>query len=186
MTSRALLTAVAIAASLFALSCTDPIHDGGVKATGCEVGGVPKGPLHRAGQPCGVCHQESGPAASIFTVSGTIFAQPSNLVGVDQATVTFTDARGSVHTTQTNCVGNFFVRPEEWTPSFPILVRVSKNASPPADMQSQIGRETSCANCHVTSIPPDDPTSQVPHVYLGIDEPKPACDVDPDLTKVGQ
>ena len=173
-----------LAVSVLATSCTDPIHDGSVKALGGETSGVPKGPLHRAGQACGVCHQESGPASSVFTISGTIFAQPQSLIGVNNATVALTDSRGSVHTTLTNCVGNFFVRPEEWDPSFPILVRVSKNAFGPVDMRSQIGRETSCAICHVTNVPPDDPFGSVAHIALGIDEPKASCDVDPDLTKV--
>ena len=118
---------------------------------------------------------------------GTVFAQPQNAVGVDQATVAMTDTTGSQFTTTTNCVGNFFVQEErDWDPSFPIFVRVFKNGLS-RTMQGQIGRERSCANCHSD---PDPSTAQefsnVGHISLftQADSPPPpatGCPVSPVL-----
>ena len=44
-------------------ACVDETHELQVQALGGEAPGVPKGPLHRPGQPCLVCHGEAGPAS---------------------------------------------------------------------------------------------------------------------------
>ncbi len=167
------------------LSCSDPVLDDAIDAQGNETAEIPQGPLHRAGQPCVVCHQEGGPAADFpFTVAGTIFAQPARQIGVDGAEVRMTDADGTKHTAKTNCVGNFFVKPDEWAPKFPILVEVAKG-NLRRSMRSPIGREPSCAGCHVPQIPVSDPASQVSHIYLfagdepGFPEGALDCAVDP-------
>jgi hypothetical protein len=180
---RRLLLALAGAA---ALACSDPVHDGAVAAQGKETTGVPVGELHRAGQVCVVCHEEHGPASgSVFTVAGTIFAGPDKLVGVDAAEVEMTDSSGnSKYTAHTNCVGNFFVRPEQWNPHFPILVRVAKGSAH-RSMRSVIGREPSCTACHVTVITDENQFGSMPHVYLFAgDDPSGLakdCPVGPDL-----
>jgi hypothetical protein len=177
------LFGAALVASL--ASCGDPIIDGGASALGKETSGIPKGEFHRAGQPCVVCHQEHGAASDDpFTVAGTVFAGTARMVGVDRAEIRLTDAAGTKFTTHTNCVGNFFVKPADWSPSFPILVSIAKN-NIVRNMQGVIGRDGSCAHCHVNAVTPTDPASQVQHIYLfGADEPgapngSPQCTANP-------
>src|SRR5512143_3613850 len=168
------------------VACSDPVTDGNINALGGELPNVPVGEYHRAGQPCVDCHNPSGPAAGAsFSVAGTVFAQPQNAVGVDQATVALTDTSGSKFTVQTNCVGNFFVKRTDWDPAFPVFVRVYKNGLA-RTMQSQIGRERSCANCHKDPNTPYQSLSSVGHVYLygSGDNPPPAssnCPVSPSV-----
>jgi len=183
MTSRSII-ALLIGAAAF-LSCADPVQSDAVSALGNETSGVPKGEFHRAGQPCVTCHGEGGPASDVpFTVAGTVFAQPKREVGVESAEVRMTDSDGTKYTAKTNCVGNFFVKPEDWQPKFPILVEVAKN-NLRRSMQSAIGREGSCAGCHTVDLDPSDPLSQVDHIYLfasdepGSPEGSADCPVDP-------
>ena len=179
MSTRVLFAVVLLA------SCGDPVHDAELAALPGENPNVPVGEYHRAGQPCVLCHGPGGPASdAAFSLAGTIFAQPSSAVGVDNATVAFTDTTGSTFEVQTDCVGNFFVKKTDWDPSFPIFVRVFKNGASKT-MQGQIGRERSCANCHADP-PPGSPLdfSQVGHVSLYDDgtTPPPAssnCPVSP-------
>lgn len=169
-----------------AASCTsDPVLRDEVDALGNETEGVSKGEYHRAGQPCVVCHQEGGPASDKpFSIAGTVFAQPLRQVGVGGAEVRMTDSDGSKHIAKTNCVGNFYVAPEDWNPKFPILIEVAKGALS-RSMRSTVGRDGSCAHCHSMDIKVSDPFSQVGHVYLyGGDEPglpngASDCPVDP-------
>jgi hypothetical protein len=167
------------------VSCTDPVLDDLVAAQGNETEGIEKGPFHRAGQRCVVCHQDGGEASdSPFTLAGTIFAQPNRQVGVGGAEIRLTDADGTKYIAKTNCVGNFFIKPSEWEPKFPVLVSVYK-AGVQRAMQAPIGREADCAGCHSLDLPPKDPFTKMPHIYLfGTDEPSakdgdPACPVDP-------
>jgi hypothetical protein len=166
-------------------SCTDPVLDDTVELQGKETANVEKNEFHRPGQRCTACHQENGEAAnSPFTLAGTIFAQPQRQVGVDSVEIRLTDADGTKFTSKTNCVGNFFVKAADWVPKFPILVDISKNGVRQS-MRSPIGREADCAGCHTLTLPPADPFSQVPHVYLySSDEPgapdgDARCPVDP-------
>jgi hypothetical protein len=178
------LVSVLAVAALSSSCSTDPIHDGAVAAQGKETTGVPIGEFHRAGQPCIVCHEDHGPANSVFSVAGTIFAGPNNFVGVDGAEVDLTDADGTKHTVTTNCVGNFFVKPSDWNPKFPILVGVSKGGAS-RQMSSVIGRDGSCAFCHVKVINDENQYGSMPHIYLFADaDPagvSTACPVNPDL-----
>jgi cytochrome c553 len=183
--TRGLVAALAVAAAAVTASCTDPVLDDIVDNQGNETKNIPQGPLHRAGQRCTACHQQNGEAAdSPFTLAGTVFAQPKRQVGVEGAEVRLTDADGTKHITKTNCVGNFFVKAADWQPKFPILVEVAKGGVR-RSMRSPIGRATDCAECHVLSIPPADPYSQVGHIYLfatdevGSPEGAPDCPVDP-------
>ena len=168
-----------------AFSCTDPVLDDRVEAQGNETEGIEPGPFHRVGQRCTACHQNNGKASdSPFTLAGTVFASPTRQVGVDGVEIRLTDADGTKYIAKTNCVGNFFIKPGEWQPKFPVLVNMSKKGIQRA-MQSPIGREADCGGCHSLEIPPADPFSQMPHVYLfgsdetGFKDGDPQCPVDP-------
>ena len=136
------------ACAALAASCVDPVHQGAVDALGPEVGGVSPGEFHRAGQPCTVCHQDSGPANIRFTVGGTIFYGPGKWIGAANTKVEMIDSAGSNFVAVTNCVGNFFVTPDVWNPAFPILVQVQLPDGTVRKMHGQVGREGSCAGCH--------------------------------------
>jgi mono/diheme cytochrome c family protein len=171
--------------AIFALSCSDPFLDGANDEQGNETAGVEQGPYHRPGSNCVTCHREGGEASdSPFTMAGTVFAQPLKQVGVDSAEIRLTDADGTKYLAKTNCVGNFFVRPSDWVPKFPVLVEVAKGGVR-RSMRSAIGREPSCSVCHTPEIPPKDPLGTVGHIYLfSGDEPNfpeglPDCPADP-------
>jgi hypothetical protein len=136
-----------LAALLFAsaLGCDDPVHDGQVSALGPEEGSP--GPLHRAGQPCLACHGGSGPGDGHFSFGGTVYKLDTT-DGFEGADVLFTDAAGAKRHVVTNRAGNFYIRAEEWEPVAPIHVEVAfKDVT--AVMGTHIGRDGSCATCHV-------------------------------------
>lgn len=154
---RLLLPVPLLAAAALAAACnTDPVHTTAVNALGPEVAGIPKGEFHRAGQPCLLCHGGDGPASSQFVVAGTVFFGPANTsppVGVGNVNVTLEDDTQSQFTVQTNCVGNFVVRPGDWPghPQFPMLVTISGQPQTQQlvlSMKSHVGRAGSCADCH--------------------------------------
>ena len=149
------LALAALAAAAAGAGCdTDPVHTAEVNALGPEAPGVPAGPYHRAGQPCGVCHGPEGPASTEFAIAGTVFYGPGTTsppVGVGGVVVYLEDDSSSQHQETTNCVGNFYVSPSDWTPQFPVLVTVGGTADGmygQASMQSLVGRSTSCGACH--------------------------------------
>ncbi len=163
------LAFLVVGAAIAAACNADPVHTSEVNALGPEAPGVPPGENHRAGQPCLVCHGPEGPAKTQFLVAGTVFYGPSSTnsavpVGVEGATVTIEDDTTAIQTFQTNCVGNFFVRPEDWPgaggPQFPLLVTVSgtnaKGQPSSVSMQSHIGRDGSCGSCHLLNDLPND------------------------------
>jgi hypothetical protein len=176
-------TLLAAALATFAMSCTDPVHDLQVKALGGEKDGVPTGEFHRAGQPCLVCHGDLGPAHQKFSMAGTIFNGPYKPLGEDQVVIELIDALGfkPPQKIQTNCVGNFYITPDVWTPSYPVLVRIRKldgNPDHTQRMQAHIGREGSCNYCHKDPISFD----AQGHVYLFASDqgtPPPDCPVSP-------
>jgi cytochrome c553 len=171
----------------FASACSaDPVQSDAVKALGKEKGSANE--FHRAGQPCGVCHQAGGNASSDFSVAGTIFAGPDSLVGVEGAHLDLVDSKGTSPPLDkpvvTNCVGNFFVQRSDWDPAYPVAVRVSKGTVS-RTMRSPINRASSCADCHKAEVPLTDPFTTVPQISLFADQ-DPAgkaqvCDRDPDL-----
>ena len=146
--------AVVIGAVVWA--CGDPLQNARVAALGDERAGVSPGPSHRPGQPCLACHGGSGPADVDFSVAGTIYqtaaADSPPLAG---ATVTIFDATqladgGVPHTATTNAAGNFFVRQEEWSPTFPLhdIAVSGAGIATPTVMHTVVGRDGSCAACH--------------------------------------
>lgn len=171
MTRAALIVAGTTLCASF-LSCADPVLSDAVTALGPETSGVPKGEFHRAGQPCTTCHQEGGPASGFpYTVAGTVFAQPLRQVGVEGAEIRMTDAENTTHIATTNCVGNFKVTADQWSPKFPILVEIGKG-NVRRSMRSAIWRDASCTGCHSSELDVANPLSQVGHIYLfATDEP---------------
>jgi hypothetical protein len=122
---------------------------------------VPIGPLHRAGQPCGVCHGPEGPAESDFALSGTLYETPLALAPVEKATIRVIDWTGLQHRTTSNAAGNFFVRRSEYDPIWPLWVKVER-ADKTVEMRSGIFRETSCGTCHADPATP----STAGHIFL--------------------
>lgn len=150
-----------VALSSPVVACNDPVHDAEIAALGGEVAGVPKGPTHRPGQPCLVCHGSQGPASPEFSVAGTIYAHPNTKVPVPGTTVRVLDADGTWYETKTNCAGNFLVLASDYAPKFPLYAAVKLDSSANV-MQSPMHRDGSCNGCHA-----DPPSQQAEgHVYL--------------------
>jgi hypothetical protein len=144
-TARRIVLASLLALFASSTSCADPVTDDRKSALGGEQPGVPKGPLHRPGQPCTVCHDGSDQRA--FIAAGTVYASIAADHPVQGARVTMTDANGDTFVSETNCAGNFFVRSESWKPRFPLMMAVSYGTQQ-ITMESPVQRETSCATCH--------------------------------------
>jgi hypothetical protein len=144
--------------------CGDPVRDSVIDALGPEIGGVPKGPLHRPGQPCVACHDEAG-EASPFSFAGTVYVDASSLTPIDDVTVTLVDRLGREFSTTTNCAGSFFVRPDEYPMDGPIWVGLRRD-DVLREMVTPIYREGSCTGCHGDPAGP----ASAGHVYL-IDDP---------------
>ena len=150
------------------VSCTNPVPDGQIASLGGEAPNVDPGPTHRAGQPCVLCHSESGPANKfVFTVAGTIFQSPAMAVGVDSAEILLVDSTGSSPKDPvfTNAVGNFYIARDQWDPAFPIFAGIYKDGVR-RSMQSHISREPSCAFCHKDPVSAGEALSAVGHIYL--------------------
>jgi len=154
--------AVSIVALGLATSCmADPVREAKIAALGGEVHGVHAGPLHRPGQPCGLCHSAEGPAEDAFSLAGTVYQTAAALDPLDGATVRFIDATGAQFAVRTNCAGNFFVPVEDWAPAWPVWLKIEHDGKK-QEMRSAVFRETSCGACHVDPASP----STVGHLYL--------------------
>jgi hypothetical protein len=155
---------VALTLSLVAAAC-DPVQDGAIAALGGEAAGVRRGPLHRPGQPCLLCHDGALGDPPAFSVAGTVFDRPADTQGVSDATVSLTDANGSTYDAITNAAGNFYLTPAQWTPTFPVTVAVTASGLRVV-MHTDIGRDGSCASCHVDPAGPNSPG----HVSIAPDD----------------
>lgn len=146
-------------------SCNlDPVHKNTVKSLGEERADdyPPESEYHRPGEPCALCHSRKGPADSEFVLAGTVFWGPDSYSRrVDKAYVRVLDGTKSRRCFVTNCNGNFYVRKEDFSQiTFPILVSVERTVDPGKDeatltirrMSSHIGREASCATCHIQGL----------------------------------
>jgi hypothetical protein len=149
--------------SLGATTCYDPVHLDEVKQLGDEAPGVPRGPSHRPGQPCTVCHGGYGPADVEFSVAGTLFTVRKSSTPLANGTVTVTDPLGSTMKFTSNEVGNFYVPRKDWDPAFPMTVFIESD-NVKATMQTSLGREGGCAWCHRD----DGDVSHMPGVYLKV------------------
>lgn len=153
---RSLVTLVLMIGSV--AGCGNPAIDDKVAVLGPEVEGVEPSQYHRPGQPCLLCHGPYGGAKPEMSVAGTIFAIPPRKgkpgVGVENVIVTITDSFGDVKTKKTNCIGNFFIKADEWQPGFPLAAKIEYpdpgggKGTTPAYMSTRIGRDGSCAGCH--------------------------------------
>lgn len=152
-----LILAPMLAASL--LVACDPVHSDAVNALpGSKVG---NGPLHRSGQPCQLCHDGALGDPSAFSVAGTVFLNQTDLQGLDGVTVTLTDKNGSKYEAVTNAAGNFYVSPTQYTPNYPMHVAMDYQGMTQV-MQTHVGRNGSCAGCHVDPVGP----ANAGHIYL--------------------
>lgn len=144
-------------------ACADPVRQESIDALGGEQPGVPKGPLHRPGQPCNVCHDGKGPGSSVFSFAGTIYQHPSPSpkIPLANALVKLIDSAGKRYDTGTNCAGNFFVMEADFAPSFPVWTKIvfgfqvlQDGSRTPFEhaMGTPIYREGSCAKCHADAV----------------------------------
>jgi hypothetical protein len=157
----ALVTFAALGACSVVEDVLDPVHAQAVAALGPETFGLDKGPMHRPGQPCLTCHGGQGPASPELSVAGTVYETQPAIQWLETATVTLTDAKGTIRELKTNKTGNCLVRKDEWTPVYPMLVSVSF-AGVTIDMVTHVGRSGSCADCHTDPAGP----ASAGHVYL--------------------
>ena len=161
-----------LALTLLLLAC-DPVHDDAVSALGGEAPGVRKGPLHRPGQPCILCHDGAIGDPQRFTVAGTVFQTSGSKAAAVGATVTVTDANGSAIQVQTNAAGNFYLTPHQYDPVVPMQVVVTDSSGVSTKMQTVVAgnlavepNNGSCASCH---FDPPGPTSPG-HVCITLDD----------------
>jgi hypothetical protein len=143
----------------------DPVHDQEVAALGPEPAGGSPGPLHRPGQPCLVCHGGLGPAHQTFSVAGTVYAIQGETVPLDTAIVDLTDSEDAGIGIETNAAGNFYVTRSIYDPYWPMHAKVSLGSSQ-STMLTHVGRNGSCAGCHIEPAGPSSPGS----VYLYFDQ----------------
>lgn len=153
----------------FGSSCNlDPVHRAGVNNLGDEQSDLypPESQYHRPGEPCALCHSEAGPADSVFVLAGTVFWGPDRYDRrVDQAYVRIGGPEKTTKCFVTNCNGNFYVSSGDYKNlKFPLLVSVERVNNPsgsgPEDQKSikvrrmsgHIGREASCATCHILGL----------------------------------
>lgn len=162
---RALVTLACIGLASLGSSCNlDPVHHAAEAALGDEDSAAypVKSEYHRPGEPCVLCHSERGSAKPTFSLGGTIFWGPDSTAGgVPYAYVRITDGNGVPLCVVTNCAGNFFIQGDQKSLTFPLAISVSRARKPgagdEADLQTRtmnghIGREASCANCHLKDI----------------------------------
>lgn len=125
--------------------CVDPLREKTLADLGPEVSGVPVGPLHRAGQPCLVCHD--GTISTPFAIGGTIYLEEDGARPAVSALIDLADGLGNQYRVATNCAGNFFVRPGDFDPAWPLWVRIEHEGWA-QEMESPVNENGSCASCH--------------------------------------
>ena len=169
LSRRTIALACVMLAAITSTSCFDPEHKHEVDALGGETNGVGPGPFHRPGQPCLTCHGGSGPGSPEFSVAGTIYLTRNVNMPQRGVTVTITDVTGDRRSFTTNEAGNFYVGIDEWSPTFPVNVKVGSEGLTPdqahaqAQMQMPIGRNGGCGFCHYGA---DNEPTHMPPVYM--------------------
>jgi hypothetical protein len=111
-----------------------------------------------------LCHSEAG-GAPPFSFAGTVYIDAGSLTPIDAVSVNLVDSLGGRFSTNTNCVGNFIVRPEEYALQGPVWVSLQRD-DVVREMDTPIYRDGSCAGCHVDPVGP----ASAGHVFL-IDDP---------------
>jgi hypothetical protein len=143
-----------------ALAACDPVSADAVAALGGETSGTRPGPLHRAGQPCLLCHDGAFGDPVEFSLAGTVFVTPNARTPARDANVEITAADQTVTTLTSNAAGNFYIEASRYRPQFPLQVKVTYQ-SQTVTMASSIGRDGACASCHADPADRDSPG----HVY---------------------
>ncbi len=146
---------------LLALYACDPVNDAAISALGPEAPGVPRGPLHRPGQPCNLCHSGNIGDPPGFSVAGTVYVNASDLVPAVDAGVILRDSLDASYHATTNAAGNFYVLPHQFKPTYPMKVEVHYDGIK-VQMTANVGRDGSCAKCHFDPTGPASPG----HVYV--------------------
>lgn len=145
---------IVMAALILGLSgCGDPVRDALADSLGPEMPGVRPGPDHRPGQPCLACHVDGGRAKPAFAIAGTTYrakGAPDPLGHVD---VTMVDSAGKTLRARSNCAGNFYLPPAEFSLREPFWVTMDFGGET-IDMESPVFREGSCATCHSEPLGP--------------------------------
>jgi hypothetical protein len=147
------------------LTACDPVQNDAIASLGGEASGVRPGPLHRPGQPCLLCHDGALGDPQQFSVAGTVFLQPTGTRPAQGARVELQGANGSRFESGTNAAGNFYITPNQFSPSFPLETSVTFEGQRTA-MLTNIGRDGSCGGCHIPEVGPDSPG----HVYVRLDD----------------
>lgn len=151
------LTAIVLLSSA---ACFNPVESDLSDSLGPEAPGVEESEFHRFGQPCLACHDRGGESPH-FSVAGTVFATQNEDIPVAGAKVILVDADGQRFEKTTNCAGNFFIEPDQFTPQYPMHVEIEcplpDGSVRRAVMGTRIGRDGSCAGCHDKG--PPSPTS---------------------------
>jgi hypothetical protein len=137
--------------------CPSPVNDDEKEALGGECSDVPESDFHRPGQPCLVCHGEYDRATPVMAMAGTIFATPGQATPVEGAEIILTDSNGTSppNPVVSNCIGNFFIDSDDWTPAYPVHAEIICPNPDDTDkprrlvMGTRIARDGSCAGCHV-------------------------------------
>jgi hypothetical protein len=108
-----------------------------------------------------VCHGGDGPGSPTFSVAGTVFETPGELVALPGTLVHLADANGKRVSTWTNDAGNFYLGFNDFSPRYPLWVSLERDGVL-VEMKTPSYREGSCAGCHV------DPSGaeSVGHVYF--------------------
>ena len=141
-----------------AAGCMDPTVADAVAALGGETPGIRRGPTHRAGQPCLVCHSSDGAGNTPYmSLAGTIYQRRDKDIPAPGATVQITDATGTTRYGRANCAGTFYFTENDWTPVFPLDVVVNPGEPLEQPMLGKVSREGSCSHCHVAPASADSP-----------------------------
>ena len=147
---------IVIASALLA-GCPNPVQDKDIEALGGECTDIAESEFHRPGQPCVLCHGEYQRDSPVMSIGGTIFATKSSPTPVGDVEILLTDANGSSPPSPvvSNCIGNFFIDSDDWTPAFPLHAEIVCPNPDDADepkrlvMGTRITRDGSCAGCHI-------------------------------------
>jgi hypothetical protein len=156
--SRIPLLAVVLIA--VGVACLDPVQSRNEERLGPEAPGVRDGPLHRPGQQCTACHNANGSGPE-FVAGGTIYERRGSTAPIAGVTVSLKDRNGVSFATATNEVGNFYISPKQYSPTYPLDVELQLGGFIKR-METQIGRDGGCALCHAGN----GDASHAPAVFL--------------------
>ncbi len=172
---RVTMLVAALACSLGAVACGNPVQDNLINSLGPEKDGVHRGPLHRPGQPCLACHSAAGHREPYFSVAGTVYQkQDPGSPPARDVIVELIDAKQHHVTVASNCAGNFYVQQADFRPVYPVHVTMHY-AGVDNKMITVVNRDGSCATCHT------DPQSwkSAGHIYMdpgiGLQFPSSRC-----------